>query len=103
MRKEFDCIPVYNKIFLETKIKYYSDEATDIYHKEIPKVGSDFTCLAVITIDSTLKKEENYNPQVFLKDCKLIKKGLIRQVTEDTEAFSSEIKSRLKVNVVMCF
>ena len=103
MRKEFDCIPVYNKNFLKTKITYYSDEATDIYHKEIPKVGSDFTCLAVITIDSTLKKEENYNPQVFLKDCKQIKKGLIRQVAEDTEAFSSEMKNRLKVNVVMCF
>ena len=31
------------------------------------KVVSDYTCLAVIKIDSALKKDENYYPQVFLK------------------------------------
>ena len=37
--------------------------------KEIPKVGSNHTCLAVITLDSALKKEKistSYYPQVFL-------------------------------------
>ena len=33
----------------------------------MPKVGSSHTCLAVITIDSVIKKGENYYPQVFLK------------------------------------
>ena len=27
------------------------------------------TCLAVISLDSALKKDDNYYPQVFLKEC----------------------------------
>ena len=40
---------------------FYSDEATDFRNKETPKVGSNYTCLAVY-------------PQVFLKEYKLIEK-----------------------------
>ena len=52
---------------LKTKMKSIGDEVTDFYDKEIPKVGSNHTCLAVISWDSTLKKDGNYYPQVFLK------------------------------------
>ena len=38
--------------------------------KKIAKVDFNHTCLAVIILDSTLKKDENYYPQVFLKKCK---------------------------------
>ena len=54
------------------------------------KAGSNHTCLAVITTDSILKKEENYYPQVFLKECKYIRKELIRHNTEDLEIFSGD-------------
>ena len=54
---------------LKTKIEFHGDEATDFYHKEIPKVGHNQTCLAVITSDSALKKDENCQPKVFLKKC----------------------------------
>ena len=40
--------------FLKTKIKPYSDEATDFHNKKISKVGSNHTCLAVINADSAL-------------------------------------------------
>ena len=69
-----DSKPVYNKKFLKTKIKPCGDKVTDFYEKEIPKVDSNPTCLAVISLDSALKKDENYYPQVFLKGCKYIKK-----------------------------
>ena len=36
--------------------------------KEIPKVDSNYTCLAVISLDSALNKYGNYYPQVFLKE-----------------------------------
>ena len=39
------------KNFLKTKIKSYCDKATNFHDKEIPKVGSGYTCLVVITID----------------------------------------------------
>ena len=42
--------------------------------KQIPKVDSNHTCLAVISLDSALKKDGNYYSQVFLKECKYIQK-----------------------------
>ena len=59
---------------MKTKIKSHGDKVTDSYDKEIPKVDSNHTCLAVISLKSSLKKDENYLPQMFLKDCKHIKK-----------------------------
>ena len=55
------------KIFLKTKMKSYGDEVTDFYGREIPKVDSNHTCLAVISLDSALNKDRNFYPQVFLK------------------------------------
>ena len=47
MKKEFNSEPIYNKKFLKTKIKY----GADFNDKELPKVGSNNICLAVILID----------------------------------------------------
>ena len=33
--------------------------------KKIPNVDSNHTCLAVISLDTSLKKDEDYYPQVF--------------------------------------
>ena len=60
IKKEFDSKPVYNKRFLKTNIKSYSDQATDFHDKEVPKVGSNHTCSTVICLVSVLKKNENY-------------------------------------------
>ena len=49
-----------NKEFLKTKIKSHGDEVTDFYDKEIPKAVSNHTYLAVISLDSVLKKDENF-------------------------------------------
>ena len=87
-KKEFDSEPVYNKEFLKTKIKSYGDEVTDFYDKEIPKVVSNHTCLAVIRLDSGLKKDDNYYPQVFLKVCKYIEKKVVRHIHDNLSDFS---------------
>ena len=55
-------------------MKSYGDEATDFHYKEIPKVDTNHTWLAVISLDSALKKDENYYPQVIFKECKYIEK-----------------------------
>ena len=60
IKKEFDRQPAYNKNFLKTKVKSHGDEVTDFYDKKISKVDSNHTCLAVIRLDSALKKDENY-------------------------------------------
>ena len=56
---------------LRTKIKFYINEVTDFYDKEIPKVGSNHICLAVINLESALTKNENY--------WKLLRKKLLRK------------------------
>ena len=40
--------------------------------KKIPKLDFNHTFLAVISLDSALKEDDNYYLQVFLKDCKYI-------------------------------
>ena len=56
IKKELECEPICNKHFLKTKIRSYSDETTDFNVKEVPKVGPNYTCLAVILLDVVLKK-----------------------------------------------
>ena len=75
---------------MKTKIKSHGDEVADFYDKEIPKVDSNHTCLAVISLDATLKKDENYYPQVFLKECKYIEKKVVRHVIDDLENSSDD-------------
>ena len=61
-KKIIDSETVYIKNFLKTKIKSCGDEATDFHSKEMHKVGSNQTCLAVI------KNNANYYAKVFLKE-----------------------------------
>ena len=75
---------------MKFEIKSYGDEVTDFFDKEFPKVDSYHTCLAVISLDFALKKDENYYPQVFLKECKCIEKKLIRNISDNLSDFSDE-------------
>ena len=65
IKKEFDSEPVYNNIFLKAKIKFHGGEVTGFYNKKITKVDSNHTCLAVISLDSALKNDDNYYPKCF--------------------------------------
>ena len=65
IKKKIDSEPVYNKQFLKTKVKSHGDEVTGFYDKKFPKVDSNHTSLAVISLDFALKKDDNYYPQVF--------------------------------------
>ena len=82
-----DSEPVYNKKNLKTKIESHGDEVTNFCNKKIPKVDSNPTCLAVINLDSALKKDENYYPQVFLKECKYTDKKVVRHLNSNLNDF----------------
>ena len=43
---------------MKTKIKCHGDEVTDFYDKKIPKVDSNCTSLAVISLRSALKQRQ---------------------------------------------
>ena len=61
--------------------------------KKIPKVNSNHTCLAVISFDSAFKKDGNYYPQVFLKECRYIEKKVIRHINDNLSDCSSSDES----------
>ena len=63
---------------MKTKTKCHEDVVT--------KADSNHTCLAVISLDSTLKKDENYYPQVFLTEYKYTNKNVVRHITDNLES-----------------
>ena len=67
IKKEFISEPVYNKKTFENQIKSYSDKTTHFHDKEILKVDSNHTCLAVISLHYSSNWLGNYYLQVFLK------------------------------------
>ena len=56
-------------------------------------MDSNYTYLAVISLDSALKKDDNYYLQVFLTECKYIEKKVIRRVNVSLSDFSSSDSS----------
>ena len=93
IKKELHNVPVYNNFFLKSKIMSHDDEITDFYDKEIPKANSVHTCLVVISLDSALRKDENYFLQVFLKQGKSIENKVIRHINDNLNYFSSSDES----------
>ena len=63
-----------NKKFRKTKIRSYGHELQ--IFMIIKYLRKTFNCnsFAVILVGFVLKKDENYYPQVFLKECKYIEK-----------------------------
>ena len=55
-------------------------------------MDSNHTYLVVIRLDSALKKDENYYPQVLLKECKYIEKKVIRHINDNlSDFFTSDV------------
>ena len=64
---------------IKTKIKTYKDSiTTNFYNKngseKIPEEKVPSKCLSVIILDSIIYAFEKYNPQIFLEECKYVKK-----------------------------
>ena len=56
---------------------YY--EYGDIHSKNVPEVGFNYTCLAVLLLDSVLKNDEDYYPLV-LREWKYTEKEKKRRL-----------------------
>ena len=85
-------------------MKSHGDEVTDFYDKETSMVDSSHTGLVVISLDSALKKSENYHTQLFFKECKYIEKKVINHINDNLSDFllrkslKSLMKNRLKLS-----
>ena len=65
MKKKFDRESIYNNNFLKIKIRSYGEDLTDFHDKEIPKVESNYSFLAVILFDFVLRKMKNITNKCF--------------------------------------
>ena len=53
-------------------------------------MDSNHTCLTVVNLDSALKKDENFYPQVFLKECNYIEKKVVRHIMDDLKSSTND-------------
>ena len=96
---EFDSEPVYGDTdsYIKTKVKMYHNKVnTNFQGKETPKGDSSYRCLSLIMLDSVVKVRKKYYPQVFLKECKYVKrknKMFNYSSSDDDEGLYSESDS----------
>ena len=67
--------------YIKTKIKTYKDSIiTNFYNKngskKIPEEKVPHKCLSIIILDSVIYAYEKYHPQIFLEECKYVKKKI---------------------------
>ena len=92
---EFDSEPVYGDTdsCIKTKVKMYDNKVnTNFQRKETPKGDSFYKCLSLIMLDSVVKVRKKYYLQVFLEECKYIKRKnkMFNYVNDDLEMTSSD-------------
>ena len=87
---------------MKTKLKSHGEENKEFYDKQIPKMGSNSTCSAVISEDSTLNKDRNYYPKVSLTLDKILdsdeRTELRRKFSTQKKIFNSDKNSQLEEN-----
>ena len=92
---ELDREPVYGDTdsYIKTKVKMYDNKvSTNFQGKETPKGDSSYKCLSMIMLDSVVKVGKKFYPQVFLEECKYIKRKnkMFNYINDDLEMTSSD-------------
>ena len=92
---ELDSEPVYGDTdsYIKTKVKMYDNKVnTNFQGKETTKGDSSYKCLSLIMLDSVVKVGKKYYPQVFLEECKYVKRKnkMSNYINDDLEMTSSD-------------
>ena len=95
MNIEFDSEPIYghNDKYTKTKIKMYEHRViTNFQGKKVPKENASYKCLSLIMLDSIIRVNKKYNPQIFLQECKYVirKNKMENFVNNDLDLKSSD-------------
>ena len=71
---------------------YDNKVITNFQGKETPKGDSSYKCLSLIMLDSVVKVGKKYYPQVFLEECKFVKRKnkMFNYINDDLEMTSSD-------------
>ena len=70
---KFESKPIYGEDdkYVKAKIKSYKDKInTNFQRKKTTKENSSYKCLSIITLESIIKVNKKYHPQILLDECK---------------------------------
>ena len=73
LKIDFESKPVYgdDDKYIKTKIKIYAGSMiTNFHNKKMPKEKAPCKCLSIIMLDSVIKANKKYYPQILLEECK---------------------------------
>ena len=92
---EFDSEPVYGDTgsYIKTKVRMYDNRVnTNFQEKKVPKGDASYKCLSLIMLGSIVKIRKMYYPQVFLEECRYVKRKnkMVRYINDDIEITSSD-------------
>ena len=63
--------PIYEQKYLKAKVREFDGVIkTNFLGNDVPKENMYYTCIACITIDSVMRIDKKYHPQVYLKECR---------------------------------
>ena len=82
--------------FIKTKIKIYAGSTITNFHKnQIPKEKPPSKCLSIIMLDSVIKGNKKYYPQILLEKCKHVQEKIKTEnyIDEDLEKSGSDSDS----------
>ena len=75
INKKFDSDPVYNKKYINTKIRSYNNDNKTNFHdidnknNKLPEKNKSYKCMSIISLDSIIKINKKYFPQTRLQAC----------------------------------
>ena len=93
--------PVYEYKYLRTKVREFDGAIkTNFLGNGVPKENMYYTCIACITIDSIMRMDKKYFPQVYLEECKYkVKKIQIsRFIKAELKSDSSDLEAEPEHN-----
>ena len=103
---KFHSEPVCDKKYLKTKVRENDGVIkTNFLGNDVPNENMHYTCIACITIDSVIRMENKYFPQVSLEECKYkirkieMSRFIITEIDLDSESDSepdAELMAKLK-------
>ena len=68
---KFHSMPVCDKTHIKAKVREFDGKIkANFLVDEVPKENMHYACITCIIIDSVMKMDKNYYPQVYLEECK---------------------------------
>ena len=95
MKIDFESKLVYDDDdkYIKTKIKIYENSIiTNFHNKKMSKEKAPCKCFSIVRIDSVIKANKKYYPQMLLEECKYIQEKIKTEncINEDLENSKSD-------------